>query len=130
VKITNGEGWWLIRRRSGKTMGEWAAANWSATLALSEDRLRDWERGRIEAPSPGRCHRWPALSYGEYSALMRRRKGWTLPEVAKKLGVSRQTVWKAEHDRTSFAYDVARYWAGNLPVPVPGAGLRIRAPRL
>lgn len=125
MRLTNGEGWWLLRRRLGKTMAEMAAEH-----GISEDRLRDWERGRVEAPSPGRCHTWPRLTPGEYNAIARRRSGWTLPDVALWFASSRQTAWKAEHDQTSSAKTLARCWAGAYPRPGLPAPLRIQSPAL
>ena len=127
MRLTNGEGWWLLRRRLGLTMAE-ACAKWN----VSEDQLRAWEKGREDAPSPGTCSSWTPLTPGEYSTIARRRRGWTAPYLALKLGISRQTLLKREHDRTSSADTLARHWArrgfpDSNGVPAP---LRIGAPPL
>jgi DNA-binding XRE family transcriptional regulator len=123
MNITNGEGYWLLRRRAGMTMRQ-AARRWK----VSEDRLRDWEKGREEAPSPGTCHAWSRLTPGEYSAIARRRMGWTLPDLANARGISRQTAWKEEHDQTASALDLARWWGEGYPGTALAARLRIRGP--
>ncbi len=95
MKLTYGEAWWLWRRRLGYSMPESAHA-----LGISEDRLREWEKDRETAPYPVKLNGTP-LTPGEWCAIQRRRRGWTLPEVAGRLGISRMTLWKAEHGRTS-----------------------------
>jgi transcriptional regulator with XRE-family HTH domain len=103
MRLTRGEGWWLRRRRADMTATEMAEA-----LSISQDRLRRWEHDREAAPLPPKLT--SPLTDGEWCALQRRRRGLTLPEVAARLKVSRMTLWKAEHDRTSGVLAVRRFY--------------------
>lgn len=132
VGLTTGEAWWLARRRLGRTQERMAA-----TLGVSLDRLRDWERGtaREAVPEPrggaiGRAL-GAGLTAGEFLALVRRRKGWTAARAATWAKVSRLTYLKAEADRTSSASRLAARWLRGSP---PGASaapvVRLRGPRV
>jgi transcriptional regulator with XRE-family HTH domain len=127
MRLTRGEAWWLLRRRAGMTQSAWAGV-----AGVSEDRLRRWEADAEEPAVPGPFRnggRVEPLTHGEFSALARRRTGWTLPELARRLGTSRQTLWKREHDRTGSARELAEWWAPGYPAAEAPAPLRIGAPR-
>jgi hypothetical protein len=103
MRLTRGEGWWLLRRRMSMT-----CAGMAHRQAISEDRLRRWEYDREAAPMPARAS--GPLTPGEWCALQRRRRGWTLVEAARRIGVSRQTLWKAEWGRTGGVAGVRRFY--------------------
>lgn len=126
MRLTNGEGWWLMRRRSGLTQVAFVAR----FPGLSEEALRRYERDEGEVPFPGGCAPWPPLSPGEYCALARRRLGLDLVFMARKLRVSRQTLIKIEADRTASALDHARRWARHYPERRAAGTVRIGAPPL
>lgn len=132
MRLTRGEGWWLLRRRMGLTLVQWCGP----IVQMSEDRYRRWELDRELAPMPvlpGNGFEPPeqlrgALTPGEWCTLQRRRQGWTLPEAARRIGISRQTLWKAEHDQTGGVEGVRRFYerigparpTTAAPVQVPG----------
>lgn len=122
MRLTRGEGWWLMRRREALTQAAMAEA-----LAISEDRLRAWEKDRAASPMPSRCGRMrEPLTSGELIALERRRRGWTLPEAARRLRVSRVTLWKAERDRTAGVRALRRSYAILGPArPTTAAPLQV-----
>jgi hypothetical protein len=133
MRLTRGEGWWLLRRRVNLTCAAMAQLQ-----DISEDRLRRWEYDRVAAPMPTElvqsglmgARLRDAVTPGEWCALQRRRRGWTLPEAARRMGISRQTLWKAEHDRTLGVDGVRRFYerigparpTTAAPVQVPGLG--------
>lgn len=125
MRLTNGEGWWLLRRRLGITQVEFGAGN-----GISEETLRRYERDEGEVPSPGTCAAWSPLTPGEYCAIARRRLGLDLPAMARRLKVSRQTLIKIEADRTASAIEHARRWARKYPERRAVGRLRIGAPSL
>jgi DNA-binding XRE family transcriptional regulator len=132
MRLTRGEGWWLLRRRVGMTCADMASIQ-----DVSEDRLRRWEYDREAAPMPtelihaGLMGRWlrQPLTAGEWCALERRRRGWTLPEAARRIGISRQTLWKAEWDRTRGVGAVRRFYERLGPArPTTACPVRIAGP--
>lgn len=126
MRLTRGEGWWLLRRRAHATQSVWASR-----LRISEDRLRRWEHDKEAAPMPGGIvTEHTALTPGEYSALARRRVGRTLEECARTFGISRQTLIKQEHDRTASSTRLARAWSICYPGPHRAAPIRLSSPAL
>lgn len=107
MRLTRGEGWWLMRRREGITQEGMAF-----DLGISVDKLRAWELDRAPAPLPARCGRMrDPLTPGELAALCRRRKGITAEFLAVEiLGLSATTVKRMERDRTRTAGALAAYW--------------------
>jgi hypothetical protein len=125
MRLTRGEGWWLMRRRCALTCTVMAA-----DLKISEDRLRRWEHDREAAPMPAMCGimRVP-VSEAEWCVIERRRRGWTLPEAARRIGISRQTLWKAEWGRTSGVGAVRRFYERLGPArPTTACPVRIAGP--
>lgn len=123
MRLTRGEAWWLMRRRMGYTCAQMASK-----MAVSEDRLRAWEYDRVAAPLPSMCGimRDP-VTEGECVAIARRRNGWTLPEGARRLGISRQTLWKAEWGRTAGVASVRRFY-DRIGWPRPTTAAPVRVP--
>lgn len=106
MRLTRGEGFWLGRRRAGFTAER--TASW---IGISVDRFRRWELDREPAPFPDQSIlRRTRLTPGEFAALCRRRTGLRLEDLAERLGISRHTLWKREHDRTRSAWTLAEYW--------------------
>jgi len=126
MRLTNGEGWWLLRRRLGFTQIEFARRN----NQISEETLRRYERDEGEVPSPGRCAPWTRLTPGEYCALARKRLGVDLATMARRRKVSRQTLIKIEADRTASTIKHARYWSRKYPERRAAGGIQIAAPSL
>lgn len=52
-----------------------------------------------------------SLTAGEWCLIQRRRDQRTLPQVAKLMGVSRQTIWAWEHD-TGSTHKLVHFWKG------------------
>jgi transcriptional regulator with XRE-family HTH domain len=128
LPVTQGEAWWLRRRRLGLTQAVVASQ-----LCVSEDTYRHWEADAvvplpIGLPVLNDTVTRP-LTYGEFCALARRRKGWTLPQACAYLDISRQTLIKIERDRTNPVRRVAEWWAVGVPPSRAGASaLRLTTP--
>ena len=120
MRLTPGEALWLLRRRVGYTMPKMAKAR-----RISEDRLRDLEKDRVPLDWIPKMNGRP-ITPGEWCAIQRKRRGWTMPQAARRLKISRMTLWKAEHDRTSGVHDIMRYYKDLAPVVPAGAVIPIK----
>jgi len=116
MNLTLAEIHWLRRRRAGVRQPQWAKAR-----GISIDRLQAQESGREDAPPVPPL---PSLTEGEWCALQRRRRGWTMARASEESGMSRMTVWKAEHDRTAGVAALRRFYvaAGVLQAPASASG--------
>ena len=88
--------------------------------------MRRWELDREPAPLGPNAHVAAPLTPGEWCAIQRRRAGWTLPKLSRMTGISRMTLWKAEHDRTSGVADLAEWWHRRTRLAPPRAPTPIR----
>lgn len=95
---------WLVRRRAKVRQQRWAIDHGKSVFQLREE-----EKGRRE-PTDQEANNLGELTDGEWCALQRRRHGWTMAEVSKRAGISRMTVWKAEHDRTAGVAALRRFY--------------------
>jgi DNA-binding XRE family transcriptional regulator len=103
IVVTAGEALWLTRRRAGLTQPELARARGICTDTLQLEESDQRPRMQIK-------HTQMTVSPGEWCALQRRRRGWTMPVAAKHIGISRMTLWKAEHDKTRGVARVQRWY--------------------
>ncbi len=123
MRLTRGEGWRLLRAQLGWTMPEMAKKQ-----AISEDRLRRWEKDREAAPMP--ALKSNIISVGQLCRVYRLRHGWVLQDAADRMRISRMTMWKAEHDRTSGVHAVRRFYERNDSVRTARGAtpIRVRLP--
>jgi hypothetical protein len=91
--------------------------------AISEDRLRRWEKDREPAPMPALKRDF--ITHGQVCRVFRQRLGWGLQHAADRMGISRMTMWKAEHDRTSGVHAV-RHFYHQRALPRPRAATPVR----
>lgn len=119
MKITRGEVHWLQRRRAGLTQEAAAGLN-----RMSVGFLSRIERDRA-ASSVCFSVMTPALTPGEYGALMRRRSGLSVERIARYLRVSETTAKRMERDRTRTAYRLIDLWKAIGPIP-PSAAAPVR----
>ena len=108
IEITLGEYCWLERRRAGQT-AEWWALHHAMSVEEVRRREHDEQAVRLTAQQVANSTNL-TVSAGEYSALARRRAGDRMAAVAARYGVSRMTVWKAEHSRTASSLPLACWW--------------------
>lgn len=126
MRLTRGEGWWLLRRRAGASQEEWAMRR-----GLSVDRLRaqELDRAPVELPGPLITERDVTLTPGELATIARRRAGYSIERVARWLDVSVTTAKRMERDRTRTAGRLARWWlASGLPRARAAAPVVVRGP--
>jgi transcriptional regulator with XRE-family HTH domain len=91
VRLTNGEKLFIIRRRRGINQADFAAR-----YSVSHDLLGKIEKGERPAPIRLTVRKIPPLTVPEKIVVLRRRLGMSQRELAKKLGVTKQTMLKRE----------------------------------
>jgi DNA-binding transcriptional regulator YiaG len=100
--ITPGERLWIIRRRAGKSCVETAAEHGIKTWLYQR-----WEKDGGSPPDV----ELDILEPYEHYALLRRRKGMRLRELAAHLGIAKETVSKMERGVKPWTHLIA-YWEG------------------
>jgi hypothetical protein len=104
--FTRGEWLYIHRRRN-----ELSVAECAKTHGVGEDKYRLWERDRVPQDEIPKLKHTPTnVTYGEYSTIMRRRKGWSMTKVARMRKTTKMTIWKQEHDLTRTAPLLAAWW--------------------
>lgn len=98
--LTPGERLLLRRMRAGVTQRTMARAQ---GLSVNHYRHREKDRDMYFRPVPIPPDHLVTvgLTIGEWCLFQRRRRGWSVDELATRLKISRVTVIKSEHDQTS-----------------------------
>jgi len=73
---------------------------------------------RVAREAGGEAHVEP-LNLGDRVRELRRSRGWTLEEAAKRAGLARSTLSKIENGQMSPTYDALKKLAGGLSISVP-----------
>lgn len=73
---------------------------------------------RVAREAGGETHVEP-LNLGDRVRELRRSRGWTLEEAAKRAGLARSTLSKIENGQMSPTYDALKKLAGGLSISVP-----------
>lgn len=131
LTLTNGEAWWLDRRRAKLSIDDMAGL-----LGISPGIYRQWEREARDSPR----RELSSITAGEWCAVLRVRHNLTLRELAALSGIPGGTIGAIEDDREPFEPLVA-WWQRYLRAlhrsyvapPVPGGpehGVVRAAPRL
>lgn len=107
--LTNGEALLIKRLRAGRRQFQEARRR-----GVTEERIRDEENDFRHGPQVRLYEH--ELSPGEWNRIQRRRRGWTLARAAVEIGISRQTLWKAEHDRTRGVGAVTAFYVAAGPL--------------
>lgn len=96
-------GKWLKQQRQEEGVSQ---ADLAKKLGVSQTTVSVWEKGRSE-PTGRRREKVLALfsaqeeenALGDWLREKRKERGWTLAELAKRAGLSRQTIWNIEKGR-------------------------------
>lgn len=103
-KLTDGEKFFLERRRNGETQGEAASA-----LKVHINIYSMWERGKL--PTPIKSHfREHTMTENEVFLVKRRRAGLTVKGLAEILGCSHEWVNQMERGETKYVGKLRDYW--------------------
>jgi transcriptional regulator with XRE-family HTH domain len=73
---------------------------------------------RVAREAGGEAHVEP-LNLGDRVRELRRSRGWTLEEAARRAGLARSTLSKIENGQMSPTYDALKKLAGGLSISVP-----------
>lgn len=101
VTPSRGESLVIWRRRNGLSQKQAAQV-----CGVSPDRYREWESGNVA--SPKRYHAGQ-LTPQEMCILLRRRKGWTQEELARRMGCTRTWIQNMETGKAP-ADRLRTYW--------------------